>query len=87
MDTCKKCGNSENFNIQYGPTHTGLYCSKCDSWVKWIGKKELPLYEKMVKSRKNISARENFVKNLKSSISVLGLSKEDLLSIINEIYK
>lgn len=24
--------------------HTGLYCSKCHKWVKWLGKQEIDVY-------------------------------------------
>ena len=45
---CKHCG-SENFVIMKGETHIGLYCGDCLKWVKWIKKKEYPLYERMFK--------------------------------------
>lgn len=40
---CKSCGSSELYLKQKGP-NVGAYCNKCDKWIKWIGKKELPMF-------------------------------------------
>lgn len=37
--TCVKCGNHVFVKRERGP-HTGLYCSKCGYFVKWLNKKE-----------------------------------------------
>lgn len=39
---CKKCGEREIY-LQYRGMQVGAYCSNCGSWIKWVGKKELPL--------------------------------------------
>ena len=40
--TCKKCRtkNGEYYLRANGP-HYGLYCSKCDKWVKWVKQDEM----------------------------------------------
>lgn len=40
MYACKKCG-SVNLRLENKGTATGLYCNDCNSWIKWISKKEL----------------------------------------------
>lgn len=38
------CGNKE-FYTQVKGTQTGLYCTKCGKWIKWLSKQEKGLYE------------------------------------------
>lgn len=40
MYVCKKCG-SVNLRLENKGTATGLYCNDCNSWIKWVSKKEL----------------------------------------------
>lgn len=39
---CKWCGNKngEYYLKENGP-HYGLYCNRCNNWVKWVKKDEL----------------------------------------------
>jgi hypothetical protein len=39
-----KCGSHEYFRMKKGNA-TGLYCSKCGKWQKWIGTNENNLLE------------------------------------------
>lgn len=48
---CKKCGSVDVF-LKSNGTQTGLYCSDCDTWLKWVGKKEIPLVEKWIEDNK-----------------------------------
>ncbi len=41
---CKKCGCTEGY-LRYGDVHTGLHCSKCNSWIKWVSKNEISILE------------------------------------------
>lgn len=41
---CEKCNSSEMFLRKKGQDKTGLYCSVCGRWIKWVGKKELQNY-------------------------------------------
>ncbi len=39
-----KCG-SENFFIEKNGNNMGLYCKKCEKWIKWLNKNELKAFE------------------------------------------
>ena len=40
---CRKCGEVTNKDIIVirSELHNGMYCKQCNSWIKWISKKEL----------------------------------------------
>lgn len=40
QNCCKKCGSTDLYIDQNG-NNTGLYCSDCGAWIKWLSKKEL----------------------------------------------
>lgn len=40
---CKKCGSTELHTEQRG-NNTGLFCSRCNAYIKWLGKDELRLF-------------------------------------------
>ena len=44
---CSKCNGTSVF-IKKTNTQTGLYCSKCGKWIKWLGKEEIRLYERQL---------------------------------------
>ncbi len=44
QNCCKKCG-SISLHIEVKGNNTGLYCSDCGSWQKWLGKDELRAFE------------------------------------------
>ena len=39
-EKCNKCGCEEFYTKESG-TQTGLYCKKCNKWIKWLSKKEV----------------------------------------------
>lgn len=42
--SCKKCGEQTLEDVyvrKTSNTHTGVYCKCCNSWVKWLSKKEI----------------------------------------------
>lgn len=41
---CKKCG-CENLFVKKSGKNTGLYCSECGAFQKWLGKDELRVFE------------------------------------------
>ena len=48
QNCCKKCGSTDLYTDQKG-NNTGLYCSDCGAWIKWLSKEELrDLVEKMI---------------------------------------
>lgn len=49
---CEKCGSMDLFVKKNGEHQTGLYCSDCGKWIKWISKSELPLVEKFIEDNK-----------------------------------
>lgn len=38
-----KCGGNEFFTEEHG-NQTGIYCSACGKWQKWLGKDEIRLF-------------------------------------------
>lgn len=48
--TCRKCGGSELFTKK-NASATGLYCSDCGAFQKWLGKDELQAFEHSMESR------------------------------------
>lgn len=44
QNCCKKCGSLDLFTEVKG-NNTGLYCSDCGAWIKWISKDELRAFE------------------------------------------
>lgn len=42
MDMVCKCGGKEFFTEEHG-NQTGLYCSACGKWQKWLKKDEIRL--------------------------------------------
>lgn len=43
MDMICKCGSKEFFTEKHG-NQTGLYCSACGKWQKWLKKDEIRLF-------------------------------------------
>lgn len=39
-EKCNKC-DCEEFYTKESGTQTGLYCKKCNKWIKWLSKKEV----------------------------------------------
>lgn len=48
MDMVCKCGGKEFFTEEHG-NQTGLYCSACGKWQKWLKKDEIRLFNHGVK--------------------------------------
>lgn len=40
QNCCKKCASTDLYTDQ-NDNNTGLYCSDCGAWIKWLSKKEL----------------------------------------------
>lgn len=47
MFECSRCKSKEIF-IRMSGNNTGLYCSKCGKWIKWLSKNEKRLAEKQI---------------------------------------
>lgn len=48
MEMVCKCGGKEFFTEEHG-NQTGLYCSACGKWQKWLKKDEIRLFNHGVK--------------------------------------
>ena len=48
---CKKCG-SKKYMIRKNCSQTGLYCSDCGKWHKWLNKNEVRVYSQKYKEEK-----------------------------------
>lgn len=48
MNMVCKCGGKEFFTEEHG-NQTGLYCSACGKWQKWLKKDEIRLFNHRVK--------------------------------------
>lgn len=57
MYVCKKCG-SVNLRLENKGTATGLYCNDCNSWIKWVSKKELTQVQNEIE--KNVKELNSF---------------------------
>lgn len=72
--TCKYCGHSKGY-IKTGEIHNGLYCAKCNKWIKWISK-----------SKSEIVSQND---DLEEEIDIISLTKQrdDLTRKINKYYE
>lgn len=48
MNMVCKCGGKEFFTEEHG-NQTGLYCSACGKWQKWLKKDEIRLFNRGIK--------------------------------------
>ena len=84
---CTKCGSVDVFIKDRG-NQKALICGDCGSWLKWIGKAELPLVERYIENNSDIEKIEIniFKKELNSSIQRLSLAKEEVIKIVESLY-
>jgi len=75
---CSKCNGTSTF-IKKNNTQTGLYCSDCGKWIKWLGKEEIRLYERQLEMDK---MGEKIEEEEKLENSLLQFSDEELLDEI-----
>ena len=74
---CSKCNGISTF-IKKNNTQTGLYCSDCGKWIKWLGKEEIRLYERQLElSKIEVEEEEEVLEN-----NLLQFSDEELLDEI-----
>ena len=67
QNCCKKCGSLQ-LHTEIKGNNTGLFCSDCGAYIKWLGKDELRAFENSLKnastSQNNISTNQNLPKVL-----------------------
>ena len=80
---CSKCNGTYTF-IKKNNTQTGLYCSKCGKWIKWLGKEEIRLYERQLEMDKMKSEVIMEVEEPEIEISLSQFSNEELIEEIKK---
>ena len=85
---CTKCGSTDVFIDDRG-TQKALICGDCCAWLKWIGKAELPLVKRYIEVNSDIEKNEIniFKKELNSYIQRLALTKEEVIKIVESLYR
>ena len=85
---CAKCGSTDVFIHDRG-SQKALICGDCCVWLKWIGKAELPLVERYIENNSDIEKIEIniFKKELNSYIQRLSLTKEEVIRIVESLYR
>ena len=71
---CEEFYTKQNTKINNG-IQTGLYCSDCGRWIKWLGKEEVRLFEKYLEERKMEIEEDEFA----DQFDITKVSNEDLL--------
>ena len=66
QNCCKKCGSIE-LHTEVKGNNTGLYCSNCGKWQRWLGKDELRAFEHSM--REATKEERESVNNYIASIS------------------
>lgn len=54
LKSCK-CGSKKFFIEEHG-SQTGLYCTKCGKWQKWLNKDEIRVFKSKEKCKNSIHA-------------------------------
>ena len=76
---CKECGSVDVF-IKGRGEQKALVCGDCNTWQKWIGKKEMPLVERFIQENKQAP-----VKELGKELSLRIIFSEDMKQKILEV--
>ena len=58
QNCCKKCGSLELFTEEKG-TNTGLYCSDCGAYQKWLNKDELRAFKYTETKREDVTINKD----------------------------
>lgn len=86
--SCKKCGGKQFYTSKKG-NNTGLYCASCHNWIKWLGKKDLELFNSTGKAfEKPETARNNTSSagvKLQTNIASYIAHLQTVLSELNEV--
>ena len=93
---CTKCGSVDVFIDDRG-SQKALMCGDCGVWLKWLGKKELPLVERYIKDKESKDAfakeidvplslyeLENMVVILRMCICMNGIQNKDKIQELTD---
>lgn len=64
MKQCK-CGSTDFFTEIKGSTTTGLYCSACGKWQKWLNKDEIRAFDYSNKPKKAITTNADRIRSMR----------------------
>jgi len=87
------CGSKEFFTKQDTKSNngiqTGLYCSGCGRWIKWLGKEEVRLFEKYLEFKKTEriekeEIEEDIEDEFENQFDITKVSNEELLEELAE---
>lgn len=93
MFTCTKC-ESKNLRTEEGTNNNvGLYCNDCDSWIKWLGKKERIEFVKFSRTKQlkskikdleitQVPTLKDCAKNIALSAFYMGISYKEAVDIV-----
>ena len=76
---CSKCNGTFTF-IKKNNTQTGLYCSRCGKWIKWLSKEKIRLYERQMEVNKN----NEVIEDEEVEISLSQFSNKELIEEIRK---
>lgn len=74
QNCCKKCGSLDLYAEVKG-SNTGLYCSDCGTWIKWLGKDELRAFEN-AKIKENEGVHGNLIDNALGNVGFNSIKNE-----------
>lgn len=84
---CHKCETYGALRTENRGTHVALMCDNCNSWLKWVGAKEVPMYNELLsRGNPSLDSLVKFKNNLKKAIEDLGITKEEVVKILDKIY-
>lgn len=88
VTTCPKCERKGFLKLSFRGTHTALECDNCRSWIKWVGQKDILVYKKVLANQSSDGncKKNKFEYNIRRAIIDLGLSREDVLEVVEKIY-
>jgi len=80
----EKFHTKRNTKINNG-IQTGLYCSGCGRWIKWLGKEEVRLFEKYLEFKKTEKMEGDIEEDeFKDQFDITKVSNEELLEELAE---
>lgn len=84
QNCCKKCG-SLDLHMEVKGSNTGLYCSDCGAWIKWLGKDEIRAFE----NAKNKDVKHSWIDLVNSKlenveINIVKKELNDLIDFLDE---
>lgn len=79
-----KCGCTDMFTEKKG-NNTGLYCSECGKFQKWLGKNELRAFEHEQKEKEISKIIDSNLNNIykKTNMNIIGIDS-DTINKLNE---